>query len=245
MKLSVNILNWNCLDVLQDTIHLLNEELVWIDHEIIIVDNGSNAENKDYLFDLDNKQSNVRIFSLNENKGISIGKNIGIEHSKGKYILLLDADVYPVRNSINMLMEHLDKTEDCHAIGFYPNKWSNQKNTETIKYHEDYCYEIFEPKIHTCPCLFYGIYRKKLFDDGLRMCEEGAYGEEGYGWEDHDFYMRLKEMGYEQWVAHMNSPKGKYFHAINSSINNEGCMGRAKYMETSRERAKLFKSRWH
>jgi len=219
---------------------VLKEELIMVDHEIIVVDNGSNDENVEYLSRVMGECSSVSAIFNERNQGISIGKNQGINASEGDYILMLDADVVPVRNSINLMLEYMDTHEDCHALGMYPNKWSNQKNNGQ-KHHEDYCHKLYEPMIKKATCLYYGIYRRWMFDEGLRMNVDGIFGEVGYGWEDHDFYMLLKAHGIDQWMAHINNPTGKYYHAINSSIR---VMGKNKYMETSRARGKVYNRLW-
>jgi len=246
MRLSVNILNWNCKNVLKDTLEVLETECFDNDFEVIVVDNGSKDGSIEFL---KGKQKvwvndNLHIISNRKNLGISKGKNQGIEKSIGDYVLLLDADVLPVKNSIFMLMDYLDHHDECQTIGFKPNKWQNQKNTEHCKFHEDYCHTLFEPRTQKAACLFYGMYRRWLFDMGLRLREDGVFGEVGYGWEDHDFYLTMKEMGVDQWVAHMNKANGRYYHAINSSINNYGCMGKNKYQETSKARGIAFHKSW-
>jgi glycosyltransferase involved in cell wall biosynthesis len=237
MKLSVNILAWNTLDTIEITLPLLIDELKGYEHEIIIVDNGSEDGIDDYI----KMFPRVKFIKNEENRGISIGKNQGINASSGDYLLLLDGDVVPVPNSISLMMEFLDEHENIHAIGMYPNKFVNEPNSGHKVMHEEYCYELFEPALHRCACLFYGMYKREMFDYGLRMTEEGEFGQPGYGWEDHDFYLKMKRMGYQQYAADINSPRGRYFHKINSSIRN---MGHETYRETSKRRSKQFKEIW-
>ena len=40
-KVSINILTWNTIKTLKATLEVLNYDLAFIDHEIIIVDQGS------------------------------------------------------------------------------------------------------------------------------------------------------------------------------------------------------------
>lgn len=241
MKVSVNILNWNCLDILKQSIPQISNELQDYIHEIIIVDNGSDDGSAPWLFEKMEELRELKVIFNMTNTGISRGKNMGINKSQGEYLILLDCDVIPVPNSLKLMIGYLDKFEDVNALGMYPNKWSNQKNTDSIKYYETWCQTLFDVQPYRAACLYYGIYRRKLFDEGLRLNESGVFGRPGYGWEDHDFFMRLKKMGYEQHVAHVNHPAGKYYHAINSSIRN---MGHDKYMESSRERGKAWNELW-
>jgi glycosyltransferase involved in cell wall biosynthesis len=225
VKLSVNILTWNTLKTLHETIHILKNELRDIDSELIIVDNGSIDGCQDYA-----------TIKNPKNLGISKGKNQGIDISQGDYILLIDGDVVPVPNSIKLLVKHLDENPDCMAIGFLPNKFSNNINGG----HETFCHKLDPIMQHRGHCIYYGIYRKEVFQH-IRFDEE--YGV-GYGYEDLDSYMQMEAKGIKQWVAGMNKLEGKYFHAINSSINNKNCLGFEEYMRSSMKRSQIFKKKW-
>ena len=232
---------WNCLDVLSESLPLIMDEIKKFESECIIVDNGSDDGTKEFL---EKQTYDNLIYNRNPiNLGISKGKNIGINLSKGEYILMLDADIIPVKNSIKMFVEYLEDNPECDALGFRPNKWSNQKNNKFGQtFHETELYELhgIEP-INRC-CIYYGIFRRSLFEKGLRLNEKGEFGKPGYGWEDHDFFERMKSLGVTQYVANVNRPSGKYYHDINSSIR---AMGRQEYVRTSKMRNEEFKKEWN
>lgn len=227
MKLSVNILTWNTYKVTHDILHMLATELVGIDSEVIVVDNGSTDQCKD-----------IATIRNEVNKGISVGKNQGIDASKGDYILLLDGDILPVPNSIRLLVGHLDANKECLAIGFLPNKFSTMRNTEGDKSrHEEYCHKLDPIEEHKGHCVYYGMYRRELWQK-IRFDETFGVG---YGYEDLDTYMQMEKLGIKQWIAGINHKCGKYYHNINSSIRE---MGFEKYMSTSMQRSKIFKDKW-
>jgi len=239
MKLSINILTFNNKDTIIKLLEAVKADVEGIKHEYIIVDNGStdgtcgmiNSWTRTYLKD------NFNFIQNKENFGISIGKNIGIDVSVGDYILMLDGDVVPVANSIPVLIKWLDDNPDKDAIGMLPNKFVTSPDMA-----EQRCEQLIEVGEHKCCCLFYGLFRRSIFDMGLRMCEEGEMGKPGYGWEDHDFYKRMREFGIKQYAGEINKYGGRYFHAINSSVR---AMGHEKYMESSRLRSKQFKEIWN
>lgn len=227
MKVSVNILTWNTVKTLVESINILKEDLKDIKHEIIVVDNGS-KDGCELIATIKNPT----------NLGISKGKNQGIDASKGEYIFLVDGDIVPVRGSISRLIEHLDSHPDCDAIGFLPNKFTKEKNRNGAINHEEYCHKLDPIEEYSGHCIYYGIYRRTVFDRGVRFDE--AYGV-GYGYEDLDLYMQMEKLGIKQWVAGINHKCGKYYHEINSSIRQ---MGFEKYMETCRHRGEYFKQKW-
>ena len=59
--------------------------------EVIVVDDGSNEETKKVLKKLENQ---ITKLITQENQGQSKARNVGIEASKGDYILVLDSDDY-------------------------------------------------------------------------------------------------------------------------------------------------------
>lgn len=227
MKVSVNILTWNTLETTKMALEVLEEDLKNIEHEIIVVDNGSIDGCEDY--------ANIK----NEtNLGISVGKNQGVKKSRGDYIFMCDGDVVPVPNSINCLMDYMDNTRDCMALGMYPNMF-----TTTRQDSEQWCSRITRPVPHIATCLFYGIYRRELFDKV--MCDEsGEFGKQGYGWEDRDFFMQMKKHNITQYVCGINKLDGRYFHRINSSFKNFGNMKHEEYASSSLKRSKYFKKKW-
>ena len=238
MKLSINILTWNNKSTILMLLAAVKLDMEGIEHEYIFVDNGSNDGTVEAISNwIANNDVHNSVFIKNEkNVGISKGKNVGIDVSLGEYILMLDGDVVPVHNSIPLMIEWLDNNKDKHALGMFPNKFST-----TPDHAETRCNELIGFRDFKCCCLYYGLFRRSMFEKGLRMNVEGEFGKPGYGWEDHDFFERMKAAGYKQYVAHINKESGKYYHAINSSIR---AMGRDVYIETSKNRNKQFKGIW-
>lgn len=236
--ISINILTWNNASTIIDLMNAAKKEVEFLEHEFIFVDNGSTDGTSDLIskWISDNVKDNFTYIRNSENRGISVGKNQGINNSNGDYIMMLDGDIVPVDNSIRLMVDWMEKNVDKVAIGMYPNKFTISKDM-AVKH----CDELVNIKEHPCACLFYGIYRRKIFDDGLRLSEEGEFGKPGYGWEDHDFFKRFTSAGHIQYVAMINNNTGLYYHKINSSIR---AMGREKYVDTSRARGKQFHEVW-
>lgn len=61
----------------------------YINKEVIVVDDGSNAETKAVLKKIEPK---ITKLITQENKGQSTARNVGIREAKGNYILVLDSD---------------------------------------------------------------------------------------------------------------------------------------------------------
>ena len=239
MKISVNILCWNTVKTLIETLKIVSEDLKHISSEIIVVDNGSNDGTREVMEEMVKLNGNpsIKYIVNSTNLGISKGKNQGIDASTGDYIMLVDGDIVPVPNSINCLSNYLDNHPDDMAIGFLPNKFTNAKNKNGAINHEVRC-NILDPiEEHKGHCVYYGMYRREVWD---KIHFDETFGV-GYGYEDLDTYMQMEKLGIKQLVAGINFKCGKYYHEINSSIRQ---MGFEKYMSTSMQRSKVFKSKW-
>jgi glycosyltransferase involved in cell wall biosynthesis len=65
------------------------------DWELVVIDDGSDEDNKSYISNLVNSYQNKNIMLYHKkNENVAIARNYGIERSKGEYICLLDQDDY-------------------------------------------------------------------------------------------------------------------------------------------------------
>jgi GT2 family glycosyltransferase len=98
--ISIVILNYNRLKYLKKVVPSV-QNLNYPKKEIIVIDNGSNDGSVLYLETF----ANIKLIQNKENLGYSKGKNIGINHAKGEYILAIDNDI--VLSNENLLLELL------------------------------------------------------------------------------------------------------------------------------------------
>jgi GT2 family glycosyltransferase len=89
---SIVIQNYNGRVFLEKWLHsVLNVDYPNI--EIVIVDDASTDGSLEFLYELSESDSRLRIIRNKERVGISAGRNIGIREARGKYLLFLDNDV--------------------------------------------------------------------------------------------------------------------------------------------------------
>jgi len=105
---SVVILNWNGKE---DTIELLNslKKTTYENYEIIIVDQGSIDGS---VVAIKRKFKNLKIIQNKTNVGFAGGNNIGMKHSKGNYVFLMNNDMVVHPNWLSELVKvaEADKT---------------------------------------------------------------------------------------------------------------------------------------
>lgn len=115
-------------------------------NEIIIINDSSKIEEKDKLEKIVKKFKNelkINIFSINENKGPSYCRNLGVKKSSGKIIFFLDADDKWHKNKI---LSHLKIYKNTKVSVVYDNQYFYQnKNSLKIDFkiiNKDFCQEL-------------------------------------------------------------------------------------------------------
>ncbi|RYE26286.1 MAG: glycosyltransferase family 2 protein [Sphingobacteriales bacterium] len=89
MQLSVVIINFNTYQLTIDCIKSVQQSAVRLAYEVIVVDN---APKEDYREGLLQHFPDLVYLLSKENIGFGRANNLGMEHAKGEYILLLNSD---------------------------------------------------------------------------------------------------------------------------------------------------------
>ena len=90
-KISILIPSYNAAHFLPISIESAISQ-TYQDFEIIIIDDGSKDNTKELVQSFIDKYPNKIHYISQENKGLSVARNVGIAQSKGDYLALLDAD---------------------------------------------------------------------------------------------------------------------------------------------------------
>ena len=115
-KYSVCISNYNMSSTLEGSLYSIINQLD-NNFEIIIVDDGSNDDSLERLFEIEKKYSFVKVIPLKRDSRRRLGetRNISVRAAKGKYVLLhLDMDDMwePYINSFTKIYHDLEKRLD-------------------------------------------------------------------------------------------------------------------------------------
>ena len=87
--------------------------LAGIDYEVILVDDGSTDKTRERI--LENADEHTVLIELRKNYGQSTAMMAGIDHSKGRYIALLDGDLQNDPTDIPTMLD-LMKREDWDVV---------------------------------------------------------------------------------------------------------------------------------
>ena len=95
--------------------------------EIIVVDDGSNEKTKSVLGIIENK---IEKLIFQENQGVSVARNKGIEASNGKYIMILDSDDYLEPTFLERAVMEFKADPKVRMVSCYANLIYGKKTKE-------------------------------------------------------------------------------------------------------------------
>jgi GT2 family glycosyltransferase len=94
-------------------------------YELIVVDNGSSSETRAYLARLESRDSQVRVFLNDENRGFAPAVNQGLSEATGEILVLLNNDTVVPPGWLPRLARHLDDP-DLGLVGPVTNRIGNE-----------------------------------------------------------------------------------------------------------------------
>jgi len=114
--LSVVIVSWNVRALLERCLSSLQKchEQGRLECEIIVVDNASSdgsAQMVSQCFPA------VRLIASDSNLGFARGNNMGVAHSSGRYILLLNPDTEVLDDALSAMFVYMEHHSDVGALG--------------------------------------------------------------------------------------------------------------------------------
>lgn len=111
--ISFIIPHWNHKELLYECLQSIYINNTYLPHEIVVVDNASTDGSAEFI---KNAFPNIIWIQNNANLGYAKAINIGIRHSKGNFLFLLNNDVKIIDNAASILSLFLINTIDAGAV---------------------------------------------------------------------------------------------------------------------------------
>ncbi len=191
MLISVVIPTYNRLPILRKCLDALENQILNVEihsFEIVIVDDGSTDGTVDWLRSNIETYPHLRLFEQSHG-GPALGRNLGVEKSKGELIVFIDSDLvvdkFFLRNHIDSLLKAWKKlgNRKCFTYGSVINTSNfRNPNSEPFKLH-DLSWAYFATGNVAIDKKL--LEKSGLFDNSFRL----------YGWEDLELGERLRNMG--------------------------------------------------
>lgn len=158
--------------------------------EIIVVDDASNDSTLKYGKTLINQGIKYIRISPENSKGGNYARNIGIKHSTGKYLALLDDDDYWFPNKTELQVKCLESFKDCQLVycGFearYDNKIFNYRKLPNPDAHGN----LLKKQMYTMPYFN----TSELMVTRNLINQVGGFDEQLGYWQEYELYLRLIE----------------------------------------------------
>ena len=188
-KISIIIPVYNAAAYLRKCINSVLKQTL-VEFEVILVDDNSSDESLQICKDFANRDARCRIFS-NRGKGVSSSRNLGIDESRGDYIIFLDADdFWSIDTALETLYNIATHTLSDVVRGQYHlvdindtliSRLSENQAVEQINISE---FEFYKNVVKGEFFIWLSLFKKNAIGD-LRFNESRAY------LEDMEFYCRL------------------------------------------------------
>jgi GT2 family glycosyltransferase len=190
-NVSIIVLCFNKLNYTIECIKSVLKNTTALNYEVIIVNNNSSDNTKNYLDSI--KLDNVIVVHNDNNYGFSKGMNIGVARAKYEYIILLNNDTVVNKNWDYYLINTLKQDSDVFGVMPITNHCGNEARVD-IKHStiNEFFQKVENINKKIVP---YKAESLILFCTAFRREEFIAIGllDENYnnGWEDDDLYERI------------------------------------------------------
>ncbi len=114
MKLSIVIVSYNVKYFLGQLLRSLFRSKTTFTYEVVVVDNNSADGSADYVA---GHYPQVKLIRNASNDGFSRATNLGIEHSIGQYVLLLNPDTLLQDDTFELCICYMEAHPHCGALG--------------------------------------------------------------------------------------------------------------------------------
>jgi GT2 family glycosyltransferase len=114
LDVSIVIVSWNVKELLRECLRSLRANAGDVRYEAIVVDNQS-SDGSPELVRTDFPWA--KLIEPNANLGFGRGNNLGFQHARGRWVLLLNPDTVVLERAIERLVKFGDKHQEAGAVG--------------------------------------------------------------------------------------------------------------------------------
>lgn len=157
----------------------IRQDISHDDYEIIVINDGSIDNSLRIVEDVASRFENIKIYSQS-NSGLSVARNVGLQHARGQYIWFIDSDDWIENNCLKDIFKCLHSKElDILQLQY-------REFYDDIKFNKDfYCkvegvrsgMELMSEGGLLIPAPF-AIYRKSLLDENKLNFYPGIFHED-------------------------------------------------------------------
>jgi GT2 family glycosyltransferase len=155
--LSIIIVNWNTRQLLSQCLRSMIDNLHGMSIESFVVDNGS-TDNSVEMVRIEFPE--VTLIENHENLGFARANNQAIQHSQGRYILLLNSDAFLSPNAIQKMIQLMEADVSIGIAGaclVYPDRGYQKAHGPLPNYCSEVCSlfgldKLYKAKVNSQEC---------------------------------------------------------------------------------------------
>ncbi|MCK6577113.1 MAG: glycosyltransferase family 2 protein [Anaerolineae bacterium] len=114
MDISVLIVSWNVLDLLDACIRSILANTAPGQVEILVIDSASTDRTAEHI---SAAFPGVRLFAQSENIGFTKGTNLALGEARGRYLMLLNPDTVIIGDALLVMQQYLDTHPGVGMVG--------------------------------------------------------------------------------------------------------------------------------
>ncbi|NOX08332.1 MAG: glycosyltransferase family 2 protein [Gammaproteobacteria bacterium] len=115
MKLSIIIVEYHCMDEVDDCVKSIDKYMQDVEKECLIISNSEYSDDEVGVFQ--KQLPSTKIINTQGNEGYSTGVNTGIEYASGEYVYVINPDGLVTDSNVTKMMEEMDKEPDWVLSG--------------------------------------------------------------------------------------------------------------------------------
>ena len=209
----------------------------FVDIEIILIDDCSTDNSLEIIKNYAANDKRIKIVTNKEHKGAGYSRNIGIDVSKGKYLLFLDSDdIYETNYIEKMYLQAELKNADIvfskyNIIDYNGKIIATEMGFWKITNNEDINYALCKKSINiftiTTPAPWNKLYRKNFVIDNFlrfqntRIANDVSFFKKSFFLANSIYVLDICSVNYrENWMGNISSSRYIYTHDIfNANYN--------------------------
>lgn len=238
-QVSIIIPVYNALPMTQMCLESIYRETREIDFEVIVVDNGSRDGTARWLRAAQQRFPRLRVVRLKKNLGFSRAVNIGLQCSKGAFIVILNNDTLVSTGWLDKMLSimHTDPTVgivspvtnyvgegaqiDERAVHVRPDPAAVSQYAKSIAGRNEVSYE-------PCRLVFFCVLIRRELINRIGFLDEGY---KMGNFEDDDYCLRARMAGYRLAIA-----RNAFVYHYGSATFKLNRISHARWMEVNRKR---------
>ena len=241
-KVSLIVLTYNNLSLTKECLHSIERNTEYVNYEVIIVDNLSTDDTRDYLQKNYMDKPNYTVILNDDNVGFAAGNNIGLEVATGDILIVLNNDTYVSPFWLGGLVKAFKRNPELGLVGPVTNNIGNESkinisysnwsemHVKSLQYISNHSNEIYTMD---CLAFFCAAIRREVYNElgGISL-------DYGLGFfEDDDYCKRVKENGWSMAAIEDSFVHHHLSASFNQLKNNK------KELLMQKNKA-IFESKW-